>query len=195
MAWPLHSNFPTITGNQPGRVHIKAHSHCSTWPRAQHDIFIYPLFFPHPLEMLQSEKSDLLCADPAARLNAAPQQHVPKRNASIIASFISVVISDYWYLFFHTFSDFLPSREPLDCFENFLWWCIQGCSIITYLTVLLKSNFWNSEKFTLSFSQHPCLLTFCPLGLIFHQHSSWMQCFLEVYSEISLNAPSKQVSK
>lgn len=180
MAWPLHSNLPSITGNQSGRVHIKPHCHCSTWPRAQQDICTYPLFFPHPLEMLQS---DLYCADPASERcpsTTCPQKECFNYCLTYFCYYLRLLVS-----FFLTFSDFLPSREPLDCSESFLWWCIQGCSIIRYLTVLLKSNYWNSEKFTLSFSQRPCLLTFCPLGLIFHQHSSWMQSFLEVYFEIS----------
>lgn len=35
----LHSNFPPITGNRPGGVHMNAPCRCFTWPRAQHDIF------------------------------------------------------------------------------------------------------------------------------------------------------------
>lgn len=35
----LHSNFPTITGNRPGGVHMNARCRCFTWPSVQHDIF------------------------------------------------------------------------------------------------------------------------------------------------------------
>lgn len=49
VAWPMHSNFLAIKGNQTGGVHRKALCHCSTWPWTQHDIFTYCCFFSHIL--------------------------------------------------------------------------------------------------------------------------------------------------